>query len=175
MNTLKRFDDILARLEGWVIILLLWLMVILTFVQVALRSLYTYGHFQWANAMLGHIDWSGPFVRLLVLWLTFLGASLLTKEGKHIKIDLLSTLLPKKWLPTRELILASACVVISTIMVKVCIDYIRMEMEFGGTIFLNLPSWISQLILPAGFALLLFRFLIRAIDEGIQIVRGMTS
>ncbi len=175
MNTLKQFDHILARLEGWLIILLLWLMVILTFIQVALRSLYTYGHFQWANDMLGHIDWSGPFVRLLVLWLTFLGASLLTKEGKHIKIDLLSTLLPKKWLPTRELILASACVVISAIMVKVCIDYISMEMEFGGTIFLNLPSWISQLILPAGFAFLLFRFLIRAIDEGIQIVRGMLS
>jgi len=175
MNTLKQFDNILARLEGWLIILLLWLMVILTFVQVALRSLYTYGHFQWANTMLGHIDWSGPFVRLLVLWLTFLGASLLTKEGKHIKIDLFSTLLPEKWLPTRELILASACALISAIMVKVCIDYIRIEMEFGGNIFLNVPSWISQLILPVGFALLLFRFLIRSIDEGIEILRGMLA
>ena len=70
----------LAKGEGWVIILLLWAMVILTFVKVGLRSLYTHGHFFWANKMLGVLDWSGPLVQLLVLWLTFLGSSLLTRE-----------------------------------------------------------------------------------------------
>lgn len=175
MNTLKWIDAALAKIEGWLIILLLWLMVILTFVQVGLRSLYTYGHFQWANAMLGQIDWSEPFVRLLVLWLTLLGASLLTKEGNHIKIDLFSTLLPKKWLPARELILAFVSGLICAIMLKVCIDYVKIEMEFGGTTLFHLPGWWGQLILPAGFALLLFHFLIKAIDEGVQIVRSMTS
>ena len=172
MNVLKQIDNLLAKIEGWLIVLLLSLMVLLTFIQVSLRSLYTYGHFQWANAMLGHIDWSGPFVRLLVLWLTFLGASLLTKEGKHINIDLFSGLLPKRWLPVRQLLLASVCVFISAIMFKVCIDYIKMEMAFGGTTLFHLPSWWSQVILPAGFALLFFRFLIKALQEGIRAIRG---
>ena len=73
MKTLNRIDQVLAKIEGWLIILLLWTMVVLTFVQVGFRSLYTHGHFHWANEVLGKLDWSGPLVQLLVLWLTFPG------------------------------------------------------------------------------------------------------
>jgi TRAP-type C4-dicarboxylate transport system permease small subunit len=173
MNILKWFDNLLARIEGWLIVLMLWLMVLLTFVQVGLRSLYTYGHLHWANAMLGHMDGSGPFVRLLVLWLTFLGASLLTRDGKHINIDIFSSVLPKRWLPAREVLLASVCLFISAVMFKVCVDYIRMEMAFGGTTLFDLPALLGQVILPAGFAILCFRFLIKSLQEGIRAFRGV--
>ncbi len=172
MTALKWFDRVLARIEGWLIITFLWLMVIFTFIQVCLRGLYTHGHLQWANSLMGHLDWSEPFVRLLVLWLTFLGASLLTRENKHIKIDLFSALLPPKWLRVREFVLSVVCVAISAIMLKVCIDYVKMEMEFGGTLFLYLPNWIGELILPVGFAMILFRFLLRAIDQALEIAKG---
>ncbi|MBW2170150.1 MAG: TRAP transporter small permease [Deltaproteobacteria bacterium] len=174
MKILKLAERTLARLEGWLIVAFLSMMVVLTFIQVCLRGLFTHGHFQWANALMGQLDWSEPFVRLLVLWLTFLGASLLTQENKHIKIDLLSAILPPKWLPVRELILSLVCVFISAIMLKACTDYIKMEMEFGESMFLQIPNWIGQIILPAGFALILFRFLLRAIDQGLEIARGKT-
>jgi len=58
------------------------------------------------------------------------------------------------------------------IMVKVCIDYVIMEIEFGGTSLFYLPSWVGQMILPLGFALLFFRFLVKAIHQGTQVVRG---
>ena len=173
MKTLDRIDWALAKIEGWLIILLLWAMVVLTFVQVALRSLYTHGHFFWANKLLGDLDWSGPLVQLLVLWLTFLGSSLLTRTGKHIKIDLLSTLLPSGWLHFREFILAVISLFIIGIMIKVCIGYVLMEMEFGGTSLFYLPSWVGQMILPVGFTLLFFRFLIKLITEGTQVFRGL--
>jgi TRAP-type C4-dicarboxylate transport system permease small subunit len=175
MKTLRYLDKTLAKLEGWFIIILLSLMIILTFIQVCLRGLYTHGHLQWANTLMGHIDWSEPFVRLLVMWLTFLGASLVTGENKHIKIDLFSPVLPPKWLPIRELILSVVCILVSAIMIKVCIEYVTMEMEFGGRMILYLPGWIGQLILPVGFALILFRFFLRAIDQGIEIARDMTK
>ena len=174
MKILKLAERTLARLEGWLIVAFLSMMVVLTFIQVCLRGLFTHGHFQWANALMGQLDWSEPFVRLLVLWLTFLGASLLTQENKHIKIDLLSAILPPKWLPVRELILSLVCVFISAIMLKACTDYIKMEMEFGESMFLQIPNWVGQLILPAGFALILFRFLLRTIDQGLEIARGKT-
>jgi len=173
MNALKWFDNILARFEGWLIIVFLWMMVVFTFIQVCLRGLYTHGHFQWANSLMGTLDWSEPFVRLLVLWLTFLGASLVTRENRHIKIDLFSSFLPQKWLSAREFILSMVCVLISAIMLKVCIDYVKMEMEFGGTLFRNFPVWIGELIIPAGFALILFRFLLRGVDQGLEIFRGL--
>ena len=165
-------DTALARLEGWLIVLFLWLMVIFAFMQVLLRGLYPHGHFQWANSLMGLMDWSEPMVRLLVLWLTFLGASLITGENKHIKIDLFSTFLPQKWQIVRELVLSLACVIVTSIMLRVSISYIQLEMEFGGNTFLGLPSWIGQLILPIGFALIFFRFLLRTIENGLQIARG---
>ena len=175
MRPLKWFDKNLAVFEGWLIIASLWLMVIFTFTQVCLRGLYTHAHLQWANSFMGHLDWSEPFVRLLVLWLTFLGASLVTKENKHIKIDFLSSLLPSKLLAVREFVLSLVCVLISGIMLKVSIDYLKMEIEFGGTIFFQLPSWIGEIIIPVGFALILFRFLLRAIDTGSEILRSLKS
>ena len=173
MDALRWFDKIIARIEGWLIIMFLWLMVIFTFVQVCLRALYTHGHVQWANCLMGHLDWSEPFVRLLFLWLTFLGASLVTRDKKHIKIDLFGSLLPQKWLPVREFILSTVCVLISVILLKVCVGYVRMEMDFGQTLFSNFPAWIGELIIPVGFTLILFRFILRSIDEGIEIFRGM--
>jgi len=172
MKTLKWIDQVLARLEAWLIILFLWLMVVFTFVQVMLRGLYTHGRIPWANALMGHLDWSEPFVRLLVLWLTFLGASLLTREKKHIKLDFLTPLMPPKWLPLRELVLSAVCALLSAIMFKVCLDYVRLEMAFGGKTFLRLPNWIAQLILPLGFASIFFRFSLRMVDQGIEASRS---
>ena len=171
MKILVWIDKALARFEGWLIITLLWLMVAFTFIQVCLRGLYTHARFQWANTLMGYLDWSEPFVRLLVLWLAFLGASLITGENKHIKIDLFSSILPPELERARELLLSVVCALISAIMIKACTDYVRIEMEFGGSMFLNIPNWIGQVILPVGFALIFFRFCVRALDQGLKILR----
>jgi len=172
VEILKLIDKVLVKVEGWLIFGFLSVMVTFTFIQVCLRGLYTHAHFRWANMLMGYLDWSEPLVRLLVLWLTFLGASLLTGDNKHVKIDLFSNLLPQKLRPWRELILAVVCIIVSATMVFVCIGYVKLEMEFGGTVFLRLPNWIGQLILPLGFAMILFRFLLRAVDQGLRISRG---
>ncbi|MBW1862065.1 MAG: TRAP transporter small permease [Deltaproteobacteria bacterium] len=151
---MKNIDRALARAEGWLIVVFLWLMITLTFLQVILRSLYN------------------PLARLLVLWVTFLGASLLTGDKKHIKIDILSDIFPPKWQPFRGLILSIVCVLISALMLKASIDYIKMEMAFGGYLFLKLPTWVSQLILPAGFSMILFRFLLRGIEHMLELFRS---
>lgn len=170
MKILKWVDKALMKFEGWLIISFLSVMVSLTFIQVVLRGLYTHAHLAWANSLMGQLDWSEPFVRLLVLWLTFLGASLLTRENKHIKIDLLTPLIPPSWLPLRGLILSLVCILISFIMLTVCIEYIEMEMTFGENILFHFPGWIGQIILPGGFAAILFRFSLRAIALIIEIV-----
>jgi TRAP-type C4-dicarboxylate transport system permease small subunit len=172
LTVINTIDNALARLEGWLIIVFLWVMVILTFVQVGLRTLYTHARLEWANQWMAHLDWSETLVRLLVLWLAFLGASLLTRENKHIKIDLFAAVLPKRWLPLRELLLSSTAVVISAVMFKVCIGYVALEKTYEGTLFLGIPGWICQLIMPLGFGIILFRFLLRALRQVAELRRG---
>jgi C4-dicarboxylate transporter DctQ subunit len=168
MKLLRFIDNALARVEGWLIVIFLGLMVASTLVQ----ALYTHGQMQWANFILGQVDWAEPFARLLVLWLTFLGASLVTGEGKHIKIDLLSSLLPRKSLPFRELVLSIVSALICALLLVASWDYVTLEMSFGGHLFLKIPTWVGQLILPAGFSMILFRFLLRGLEQLLEIFRG---
>jgi len=165
-------DRALARLEGWLLVLFLTVMVSLTFLQVALRALSTYGHAPWANALMGQIDWAEPLVRLLVLWVSLVGASLVTGENRHIKIDLMSELLPHHLQPYRELLLSTACAVISGLILKAAVSYVRMEAAFGGSLFSGLPSWVGQLILPIGFSIIFLRFVLRAAGEAKTVFRG---
>jgi TRAP-type C4-dicarboxylate transport system permease small subunit len=169
---LNWIDRLIAHVEGWLIIVFLGLMVTLTFLQVVLRDLFTFAHIQWANIVMGLMDWTEPMVRLFVLWLTFLGASLLTGDRKHIKIDLMSTLLPQKWQPFRELILSLVCVIIMSFMVKASVGYVKLEMEFGEALFLSIPTWAGELILPIGFSLILFRFILQGIDHAVALSKG---
>ena len=174
MKILTRIDTAIARFEGWLVILFLTLMVSLTFIQVLLRNLFIYAHAGWANDLMGRFDWAEPFVRLLVLWVSFLGASLVTGENKHIKIDLLTHLIPVSWLPLREGLLSLAGTVVSALMIRASLFYIRTEMTFGGNLFLGLPTWIAQGILPVGFSLICFRFLLRGVDSALTVFRRAT-
>jgi TRAP-type C4-dicarboxylate transport system permease small subunit len=58
MTILARIDKAIARFEGWLLILFLSLMVSLTFIQVILRSLFIYAHLEWANDLMGSLDWA---------------------------------------------------------------------------------------------------------------------
>jgi TRAP-type C4-dicarboxylate transport system permease small subunit len=171
MKILGRIDTALSRLEGWLLISFLALMVFLTFVQVILRSLFIYGHVGWANDLMGSMDWAEPFVRLLVLWVTFLGASLVTGENKHIKIDLLTQAIPKAWHPLLDVVLSLAGALVTATMFKASLFYVQTEISFGGILFLGIPNWVGQLILPLGFLLICFRFVVRSLASALGIMR----
>jgi TRAP-type C4-dicarboxylate transport system permease small subunit len=78
-GTLRFFD----KLEYFVLVFLLAMMVVLAFLQIVLRIFFATG-----------ITWGAPLLRHLVLWLGLLGATMAAKEGKHINIDVISRLLP---------------------------------------------------------------------------------
>ena len=168
MRILRSIDRCIARWEGRLVVVFLCLMISLSFLQVLLRTLATHAGISWAHALLGHTAWTDVFVRLLMLWLAFLGASLLTRENGHIRIDALATVLPERVRPFREAILSLAAATISGILCAASIRVVRMEMEFGGDLFSGVPTWIGQLILPAGFLMITFRFLIRSLEQALR-------
>lgn len=172
MKVLRYINKLIAKAENWLIIISLTLMVFLTFLQVLLRTLYTHGNIQFASIILSRIEWSEILSRLLVLWVTFLGASLITSENRHIRIDFLGSFLPPKLLHIRELILSVACMLTCAFMLYASIGYISMMMDFGSSLFLNIPSWLCQIIMPIGFLMILFRFFIIAVEQFIAVIRG---
>lgn len=152
MKVLQRLDDWLAALEGWSLIALVSLMVGLAFSQVVLRNLLRLG-LPWADIVLRH----------MVLWAGFLGASLATRQGRHIAIDVVSRFLPsgaRQWLAAA--LHAVACL-IAVLLANASWAFVASERLGQGMLLRGVPTWWGQLIIPIGFGLMAFRFGLRAI------------
>lgn len=151
MRRLGRVDDFLATLEQILIVTILAVTVLLAFLQVLLRNLGGIG-----------LPWVDILVRNLVLWLAMAGASLATKQGRHIRIDVLPRLFPSRQqrILGRSLLLIAAAV--STFLGLGAVDLVRQEWAAGSVAFGPVPTWVLQLILPIGFAILAFRFVLQA-------------
>ena len=51
------------------------------------------------------LTWSEELSRYIFVWITFLGAAIATKEKMHIRLDFISSILPKKVKPYFNLLL----------------------------------------------------------------------
>lgn len=92
MGPLKKLDEGLARGEGAIAAVVLLSMIVVASIQALLRNL-TYLDLSWANDALSEFDWADQFLKKGTLWLAFLGASLATRDERHIAIDVLPKLL----------------------------------------------------------------------------------
>ncbi|MFZ0392023.1 MAG: TRAP transporter small permease [Calditrichia bacterium] len=150
---LKKIDSSLAVFENGMIILVLSVMVLLSFLQVLLRNFFDTG-----------LLWGDIFLRHLVLWVGFIGASLATRENKHINIDILTRFLPEKLLPAARIVTYLFTAFICVVLAKAAWVFVSYEKEFGTTLFSDIPAWIIQVIIPAGFALMALRFILKILE-----------
>ncbi len=140
---------ILSKLEEWAIAILLALMTLITFSQVIARYVFDSG-----------AVWALEVTTYIFAWLVILGASYCVKIGSHISIDVFVNLFPRN---IRQ-IMAFASVLFSVIYCGILFysswDYISIlydiEVEMED---LPVMEWKAKIILPIGFALILYRLL----------------
>jgi TRAP-type C4-dicarboxylate transport system permease small subunit len=151
-NRWEQVDEAIGRVEQTLLVVFLGFIILIAFLQIALRNFLSTG-----------LDWGDALVRNLVLWIGFIGATLATKEGKHINIDVVSRWLPSVGKNVVALIthLFSSC--ICCLLTYAAIKFIRNEIQMGNITFLNIPVWIPELILPMTFGLMTFRFGLRSV------------
>ncbi len=151
MKYLLRLDALLFRFEGSLLILFLSVMILLSFVQVVLR-----------NAFSETLLWGEILLRHLVLWIGFIGAAMAASADRYINLDALTRFLtPRLKLGTKILTNLFAAV-ICYFLLRAAVTFISNEIEDGSTLYADIPSWYSQIVIPAGFGLILLHFLIRA-------------
>lgn len=148
----ERFVAVTGAIERWILTGLLLSLVGLSAFQIIYRNVFGSG-----------FVWIDPFLRNLVLWLTFLGAFAATAQGRHIGIDIVGRLLPARprLVLTRALsvMAAGVCVALS----NGAYEYLSLERGFVADAFLGIPTWQAQFILLLGFVLLAYRFLVAAV------------
>ncbi len=151
MKQWERVDEAIARVEQTLLVTFLGFMIILAFLQIVLRNFFFTG-----------LDWGDSLLRNLVLWVGFVGATLATKEGKHINIDIIS-----RWMPSLGKHIVTFFTHLFSFFICCALTYaalkfIKNEFEMGNRTFLNIPAWIPEMILPITFSLMTFRFGLRS-------------
>src|SRR3989338_2353892 len=99
MKWVRSFSDIISRLENFLLVVFVIFMIGLSFTQVVLRNFFSSG-FTWADICLRHI----------VLWVGFMGASLATRDNRHINVDALTNFLPPRFKILAEVLTSVASV-----------------------------------------------------------------
>jgi TRAP-type C4-dicarboxylate transport system permease small subunit len=129
IETLRRFDRNWARAEGWVIVGVLILMVLVAGFAAGVRNLTRFD-IEWASQLLNDMDWADSLLRKGTLWLAFVGASLATFHRKHIIIDPLLRIAPPK---AKYTMLAIASLVAGIIT-------FGLTYSFSSAVYLNLTE-----------------------------------
>jgi C4-dicarboxylate transporter DctQ subunit len=163
MNRWERTDEIIERVEQTLLVILLSSMILIAFLQIVLRNFFATG-----------LNWGDLLVRNLVLWIGFIGATLATREGKHINIDVVSRWLPSLGKNVVTFITHLFSFMICCLLTYASLKFIKNEAEMGNITFLNIPAWIAEMILPITFGLMTFRFGLRSFKNLSAIGKGDT-
>lgn len=147
-----RFVAVTGAVERGVLTALLLVLIGLSAFQIIYRNAFGSG-----------FVWIDPFLRSIVLWLTFLGAFTATAQGRHIGIDVVGRLLPARPRAVLARVVSAAAAATCVALANGAYEYVSLEREFEAEAFLGLPSWQVQSILLVGFILLAYRFGLGAI------------
>ncbi len=145
----KKINRFIHLLEDGLLVFTLGAMILLALSQIVLRNVFDSG-----------IEWSDPLLRVMVMWLGLLGAIAATKQSNHIKIDVVSRLLPNKGKVISAVIANLFSAIICAIVSYYALQFVLMDYEDGMTAFSGVPAWLCESIIPIGFGLMALRFLI---------------
>jgi TRAP-type C4-dicarboxylate transport system permease small subunit len=145
---LQRGNRLIARLEDGLLILLLVAMIALAATQIALRDIWESG-----------LEWGDPITKVLVLWVTMLGAIAATRDGNHINIDLLSRFLPIKAQSVNRMITDLFAALVCAVLAYHAARMVIIDHEAATQAFAAVPTWLCEIIIPIGFAVMGLRFL----------------
>ena len=149
----KNFDSFLEKLSRWSLIFSLYFILGFAVLSIILR---------W----IGQTPlWIEPLIRHVVFLSAFLGGSLATSKGAHIKVDILTHFVENSsskvlhWLHRNLIALFGfvTCVALT----KSAWDFFLVEREFGSVAFLEIHSSFLVGIIPFGMLLISLRFLNR--------------
>lgn len=152
-------DSIFARIVEMLLIVFLIGMVFLVAGQVLLRNVFSSG-----------ISWADVATRHMVLWVAFLGAMLATRSREHLAIDVLMRIIPRVGRNSVRIALDTLAFAVAFLLAKAALAFVIDEHTAHSVLFLNVPTWCFQSIIPFGFAMISLEYAIGIVLDVYRIV-----
>nr|WP_246325320.1 TRAP transporter small permease [Dissulfurirhabdus thermomarina] len=123
-------------------------MVALAGLQIVLRELFGSG-----------LAWSGPLLRILVLWVGMAGAMVAARDDDHIRISALRRFLPDRWRPGIEAASDLVTALVAGVVAAQAARFAYMDWSYGTEAMPGVPAWACEAILPLAFGVIALRYL----------------
>lgn len=127
-------------------------LILLASSQILLRNVFSTG-----------LDWGDGLVRLMVLWLALIGAIAASRENKQIKIDLLTRSLSAPLQRVATITTDVFTAIVTGMLAWHSLRFVQESRSYGDLLMDDWPAWIFQSILPIGFLLICYRYVLRAV------------
>ncbi len=144
----------LYRIEDLIVGFILFSILFFGVLQIILRNFFESG-----------IVWGDSLLRVLVLWLGLTGAIIASRNGKQISIDILT-----RFIPEHYKIFVKKINFIFSAFICMTISYysglfVYMEYQDATLAFKNIPSWVTEIIIPIGFFVMGIKYMAQIIQK----------
>lgn len=153
-SILARLDQLGQKLENIALVTLLGSMIILAVGQIVLREVFETG-----------IIWADELLKIMVLWLAMVGSIAACRDDRHIRIDVLSHLLPDGLVKYTRLLVDLFAAIVCAVIAWQAWRYLQIEIQFEDRVLVDTPAWVAHMIMPLAFALVSFRFVVLALGR----------
>lgn len=148
-DRLQKGIGMLQNIEDGILIGLLLVMIGIAVFQIVLRNLFDSG-----------MNFGDELIRILVLWISLVGAMVASRNNNHINIDLISRYLPDPVKKFSTVLVGIFTSFICAVMAYFSLNFVLMEKSEGIIAFSGVPAWACESIIPLAFAVISFRYLL---------------
>ena len=134
-------------------------MIVLAVAQIFLREVFNTG-----------VIWADELLKLMVLWLAMIGSIAACRDNRHIRIDVLSHVLPDWLVKVSRVLVDLFAAMVCAVIAWQAWRYLQLEIEFEDQVLVDTPAWIAHIVVPIAFALVSYRFVILAVKDVGEIV-----
>jgi TRAP-type C4-dicarboxylate transport system permease small subunit len=160
-SSLSMLGSLYERLEEILLVVLVVLMVSLGFLQILFRNLISVG-----------IVWIDSLVRHLVLWIALLGASMATRENRHIAIDVISGRVSPGHYSRIQGAVQLFSALVCLLLVYPAVRFVQNDYVAGKTLAFGIPLWLSQAVMPVAMLVMGVRFFLQGLKKVFSNHRG---
>jgi len=157
-SVLAKLDNFGRVAENAALVVLLVAMIVLAVAQIVLRQFFD-----------GSLVWADELIKIIVLWLAMVGSIAAARDNRHIRIDLLSHILPVRLVIVARVVVDIFAAIVCAVIAWQAWRYLQLEVEFGETVLVDKPAWAAHVVVPVAFLIVSYRFFVSVIGTVVRI------
>ena len=151
MKVLQKIGSVLDEICGFLIVLIIGAMVIITTAQIICRIWFT------------ALSWSEEVTRFLLIWSTFLGATCVYRRGGNIAITAVQGLFPEKVQKVLRILVHVVCFCLFAVLLYYGIKYCNKQVRTAAALPIKMKY--IFLCVPISMGICAFHALVLALEQ----------